>query len=193
MPNNVVNELIFRNISTEIQEKILAKVRGPVRLIDFETLLPAPLNIWNGNVGGRHEQRFPSTHLDWACANWGTKWNAYGLDEDEIYRPIVQAGNTLILTFQTAWSPPMGWIVALFNFFGLSFDHNWLDEGDERGHADRFIAKELDNDFAEPWIEEVAGDEMYKHLHTLLWGCESFEDDDGEDAERLADEAGGNA
>jgi hypothetical protein len=179
MPNNVVNEIIFRNVPKGLQETILKKVRGQGREIDFSTLLPYPINIWHGNTGSRHEAVFPGTGLDWNRANWGTKWNAYGLDEKE-RKPIVQTKDTLVLTFETAWSPPMGWIVAILNFFSLDFEHNWLDEGAERGHSDKFIA-ESEEPFGGPeWIENEANDEMQKHLHLLLWGVEEFKNEAGE-------------
>lgn len=176
MPNHVINELVFRNIDSDAQEEILAMVRGPNGPIDFSTILPQPLNIWKSNVGMRHEEVFPGTGLNWNTANWGTKWNAYGIDEEGRYKSVIRGESTLVLTFQTAWRPPMGWIIAIFNKFSRSFEHNWLDEGEDRGHQDMFIAENL-HTLGEVWVEKPASKAMQHHLQ-FLHGCESF---DGED------------
>lgn len=178
MPNNIINEIIFRNVNAEIQARILEKVVNKDGRIDFEILVPSPLNIWNGSVGERHEKTFPGTHLDWARENWGTKWNAYGQGDDEVYKPIVHTEDTLTFTFQTAWGPPYGWIIAIFNFFKMSFDHNWLDEGEMIGHQDKFLSEEMDKMIVEPWLESDADEIMQKHLHFLLYGCESFDEEE---------------
>jgi hypothetical protein len=123
MPNHVINEIIFRDCDEQLQRDILAAVLTDGE-VDFGVLLPKPLNIWMGSCGRKHEQAFRVTGLDWATANWGTKWNAYGHNEGGKYRSVRQDGTSLILTFQTAWRPPYGWIVALFNRFKISFDHD---------------------------------------------------------------------
>jgi len=50
---------------------------------------------------------FPSTGkqddrwYNWRCQNWGTKWDAYSMEIDEVDMP-----NGFEVTFETAWSPP---------------------------------------------------------------------------------------
>ena len=50
---------------------------------------------------------FPSTGIqddrwyNWRCANWGTKWDAYSMEIDEVDMP-----HGFEVTFETAWSPP---------------------------------------------------------------------------------------
>ena len=50
---------------------------------------------------------FPSTGIqddrwyNWRCHNWGTKWDAYSMEIDEVDMP-----NGFEVTFETAWSPP---------------------------------------------------------------------------------------
>lgn len=177
MPNHVINEVIFRNIDAETRATLLANIKNVAGEIDFEILMPAPLNIWCGGVSTRHSV-FPGNHLDWARANWGTKWNAYGLDEGGKYKSILQTEDSLTLTFQTAWRPPYGWLIAIFNRFKINFEHNWLDEGAARGNSGKFDYAALDDRLQnDPWKEEEASDEMHRHLHTLLWGVESFPDE----------------
>ena len=50
---------------------------------------------------------FPSTGkqddrwYNWRCQNWGTKWDCYSLEIDDVDMP-----NGFEVTFETAWSPP---------------------------------------------------------------------------------------
>ena len=176
MPNHVINEVVFTGVDKALQSSILLKMVSPESKIDFEVLLPPPLNIWQGNVGAVEEGAFPGNQLDWNRKNWGTKWNAYGMDEiDDKYAPIVSTENTLVLTFQTAWNPPRGWLVALFNTINLSFEHNFLSEDDDGGHTEYYIYNKEDKYSSKLWKYEKATKEMYKHLHKLLFGCEEFE------------------
>lgn len=170
MPNHCINELIFRNVDAGAQAQILAKTCGADHKVDFNILVPAPLNMWWGSAGAIHERTFRQTHLEWARQNWGTKWNAYD------HEPIEQTDDTLTLRFQTAWGPPYPWLAAVFNSLNLSFDHNWLSEGGAPATHGRFDMAE-DSAFGIRWKEEEAADEMQRHLHKLLWGVEEFEDD----------------
>jgi hypothetical protein len=176
MPNHVT-EVVFRGVSLVHQEDILALVRGREADIDFETLLPIPLNVWQGSVGTRHSV-FPDNALDWCRANWNTKWNAYGLDQGGKYRSIDQADDTLTLTFQTAWSTPYGWLLALWHRSGRPFEYTWLDEGRSNAFAGRFTA--YSDDFSsEPWTEAEADEETTRRMHKLMWGVEEFPAEEG--------------
>lgn len=174
MPNHVINELIFRNVTPEQQDEILALALGAEGKVDFERLVPAPKNVWWGNVGQSHTTAFKDTHMDWATRNWGTKWNAYG------HKPIERDDDSLTLIFETAWRPPYGWLAALFNTVERSFEHNWLDEGRERGVEGVFTFDASAKFGPMEWGEKPCSDEMQKHLHFLHWGVESFPDEDGE-------------
>jgi hypothetical protein len=173
MPNHVLTEVVFRGVGPLKQIDILDKVSSRESSIDFAVLLPPPLNIWCGNVGSEHRKAFPGTALDWNRANWGTKWNAYGIDQGGKYASIGRTNDTLTLRFQTAWSPPMGWLVALFNAFRLSFDYTYLDEGASRAMAGSFqiAVDELNGD---QWCEKEGDDETHRRMHKLLWGVEEF-------------------
>lgn len=174
MPNHVINEIIFRDIPESQIDAILAKTVSGNGAVDFEVLLPLSLNFWPGNVSEKHK-RFPGTHLDEAREVWGTKWNAYGQKDGAVTREP----RTLILRFQTAWSPPFGWLMAIFNTFKLRFEHNWLDEGAGRGWSGVFDYARLNEWGAGGgWIEEPADEQMQRRLHKLLWGVEEFEESD---------------
>lgn len=171
MPNNVAVEVIFRNVDQVAQGRILAVACNAKGEIDFEVLLPIPLNCWRGGVSQRHEKTFPDNALNWCTKNWSTKWGAY-------QNPTVERDeNSLTFRFTTAWRPPMGWIIALYNKLRLPLEYNWLSEGATRGHSGSFSG--LEDDFDE-WQESECDDEMQKHLHVLRWGCESFSDNEEE-------------
>lgn len=169
MPNHVINEIVFDNVNWFRRRKILKKVVKN-KHVDFEILVPAPINIWNGNTGRNHEETFPGTHLDWARNNWGTKWNAY---ESE----IIKFSNTLTIRFKTAWSPPYGWIIALFNYFQLPFSLLWMSEGHDKAFYEAYDpgADEYDS---EQWIKNEADEIQTRYAHKLLWGVEEFEDEE---------------
>ncbi len=173
MPSHVVTEIVFRDVGSLQQVDILGKVSSQKRKIDFETLLPMPLNIWCGNVSAKHEARFPGTAPDWCSKNWGTKWNAYGIDQGGGYESIERTDNSLTLRFQTAWSPPMGWLAALFNTFHLPFDYTYLDEGASRAVAGAFKIA-ADPFFEDQWDETPADDATHRRMHKLLWDVEEF-------------------
>lgn len=171
MPNHVINELIFRDVDAERQSEILANLCNAKGEVDFEILVPTPKNVWMFNVSTLHEKTFKRTALDWAWENWGTKWNAYD------HKPIDRSADTLILRFETAWSPPYPWLAAVFNTLKFRFEHNWMSEGggeaiglfdwpmDERNHAHR------------PWQEREPTDQERRHLHKLMYGVEEFEEE----------------
>jgi hypothetical protein len=177
MPNHVMNELIFRDVNVAKQNEIIAKLCNAEGKVDFNILVPIPLNIWMGNVGLSHERAFgKGTGLDWCREHWSTKWNAYSHMETK------RTDATLTLRFETAWSQPYRWLVAVFNSLRCSFDHNWLDEGRERGVSGKWDFTAIkDGEYRNPWTEEPCSDEMQKYLHKLHYGVEVFEDE--EDAE----------
>ena len=178
MPNHVITEVVFRNVSKEQRESILAMVASTEQEIDFNTLLPIPLNVWRGSVGIRHEAAFgkENTALDWCRHNWGTKWNAYGLNEGGKYQSVDQSADTLTLTFQTAWSTPCGWLLALWHKSGCPLEYTWLDEGREHAFAGRFTTYE-GGMLNEPWLEDEADEATTRRMHKLLWGVESFDEE----------------
>lgn len=171
MPNHVINELIFSDCDADKVQRLREVICDEYGKVDFEVLLPSPINIWRGCVGSKHKETFPDTHLDWATKNWGTKWNAYGDRAFEV------DGGTVTVTFRTAWNPPYGWLVALFNTIKGKFSHNFLSEGRTKAVVSSWNYVSIDQAFGDAWVEIEADEEMQKHLHILLWGCESFDEE----------------
>lgn len=66
-----------------------------------------------------------SNWYDWACANWGTKWNAC----DATVEPLPGDDRAVEIRFNTAWSAPFQIIKALAaRFPSISFEFSWSDE-----------------------------------------------------------------
>lgn len=170
MPNHVINEIIFRDVDQAAQDAIIGKICNAEGKVDFDVLVPTPLNMWLGNVGQRHTDAFGETALEWSRENWGTKWNAYG------HKPIERTDGSITFRFESAWSPPYRWLVAVFNGLKRSFDHNWISEGDTDaamcGKWD-YAALTSRDMTADPWEETRGDDTMQKHLYELLYGSEA--------------------
>lgn len=61
------------------------------------------------------------TWYDWRIGNWGTKWNAYGFDD--------QPSRNGTLRFDTAWSAPHPVIAKLAELYpDIEIEHEWADE-----------------------------------------------------------------
>lgn len=176
MPNHCINEIIFRDVDREAQDKILALTCKADEKVTFEILVPIPPQVWLGNVGQRHEKAFKNTSLSWCRDNWGTKWDAYD------HRPIERTEDTLTLRFETAWGPPYGWLCALMNVTKLPFEHNWMSEGGAPAVTAGFDFSKLESFGPEPWVETEADDVLARHLHKLLWGVEEFPDEPDDEA-----------
>ena len=118
MPNHVTNKLIFTAPNaTAIMLDICTD-----GCIDFEKLVPPSLQMYRGSLSAVDEEDFPCNWMTWHVENWGTKWNAYSGKVD-------YAGEVVMLTFDTAWSPPYPIMSAFANRFGIPFEHRYFDEG----------------------------------------------------------------
>ena len=76
---------------------------------------------------------------DWRLKNWGTKWDVGG--EDAFCERMVTADNTVVLSFDSAWSPPIEFYSFLkdehgfdirASYFepGIGFCGDWIDGSD---------------------------------------------------------------
>ena len=177
MPNHVINEVTLHGIPLDLAAPKILNKDGD---IDFTVLVPLPLYFWPGSVSILHEKAFPGTHLDAARDIWGTKWNAYGLDEGGKYQSVLEKDGCTVLTFQTAWAAPRGWIVALFNTFECDITSKWLSEGGWAAHVEKYDHAALAELGGEAWKDTTLedGSPEQKHLHKLLWGVEEFEDEE---------------
>ena len=96
---------------------------------------------------------------DFSVANWGTKWDVHGEG-----RSAILNGDTLILSFDSAWSPPieaykklveMGFgVYAMYYESGMSYCGSWSNDSDEymdiAGNSDwvkRNVPSYIDDEF----------------------------------------------
>jgi hypothetical protein len=122
MPNHVTNRIEFYGEQRNI-DKVLDLIKGEEECIDFNTIVPMPSNVFQGNLGPKERAMYGANNwYDWSIANWGTKWNAYSsmLDKES---------NTM--EFDSAWSCPLLVLDALAKLcyeHGVSFTGKWADE-----------------------------------------------------------------
>ncbi len=86
------------------------------------------------------------TWYEWCIAHWGTKWNAYGFDENT-------AGElSSELYFQTAWNAPYALLTRLSEKYpDVAFEYEWADEdiGSNCGRRKLLNGEILDEYFPE--------------------------------------------
>lgn len=140
----------------------------------LQALIPCPeelLNPETGSFGGENAAEKDALRealtkkygysgwYDWNCANWGTKWDLCDVQVDRV------DDNTVTLSFQTAWSPPIAAyerlheegfeIDAKYYEGGMQFAGTWYDGyddcysdwGDSKG-AEAMLPRDLDEAFA---------------------------------------------
>jgi len=169
MPNHVLNEMIFSGLSSEQRDEIVAGICNAEGLVDFSILVPPPPNCWQGNLSSDDGKQFPINWYSWNRENWGTKWNAYGQQQVE------HDADKMIVSFQTAWSPPFSWFAAVLNKFKIPFDFNYLDEGADRARSGKFLMAGKAG--GPECLIEIAPEEIDLRLHKLMYGVEEFADD----------------
>ncbi|MCX6255112.1 MAG: hypothetical protein NTV31_11630 [Bacteroidia bacterium] len=103
MPNHVTNRL---EIYCE-DEKTMGKIKMMIFdedenkniIYTMRKMLPLPAKFSD-------TQGYNDYGYDWSRAIWGTKWDVYDASYEE-------SGNTLILHYDTAWSPNSHWVEFL--------------------------------------------------------------------------------
>lgn len=118
MPNHVSHKITFDAAKAETVFSACCQDGS----FDFDTLVPRPPHMYNGDLSGEDEQDFKCNWSSWQRENWGTKWNAYDC------ACKVEDGKAII-TFDTAWSVPYPVMAAFANKFGIPFEHRYFDEG----------------------------------------------------------------
>lgn len=113
---------------------------------------------------------------EFCCAEWGTKWNAVGTT-------IAREGDTLTLTFDTAWSAPVPIVEATGDMFPtLRFTLQYLETGE--CFSGTYCCQGDDETF------EEHGD-ISAEMYQAIWGfVPDDEDDDDDDDEEPAVEGG---
>jgi hypothetical protein len=115
MPNHVTNVVRFDG-DPELVNHVLEAIRGDEseQFIDFNKIVPEP-----DDVKASHGDHGMPAWYNWRVQNWGTKWNAYHIDEE----------GPDALRFDTAWSTPLPVLIKLSSDFPSIKIH--LDYADE--------------------------------------------------------------
>lgn len=99
MPNWCMNNMtITHDDPAKLQEFVDAYNSGQT----CEHYLPVPKDENGEIITDRTHQNY---WYNWCCNNWGTKWD---FGKDEYDDPAVVGGDAVIISFNTAWSPPNG-------------------------------------------------------------------------------------
>lgn len=124
----------------------------------FNLLCPMPDHIFRGDLGQEEREKYGADNwYDWSVANWGTKWDTDA--HNSFYD-----GETLTLSFDTAWAPPIELydylieqdfhILADYYEPGMQFAGIYED-GDDRSYED------MSDDFLENDADGKLLDETY--------------------------------
>lgn len=96
MPNWCMNNLtISHDDPAKLQEFVDAYNSGET----CEHYIPHPPEIMKSMEDPKNNDWY-----NWRCNNWGTKWD-FGLEEN--YEPIKIQDGSVMISFDTAWSPPI--------------------------------------------------------------------------------------
>ena len=98
MPNWCLNQLKVTGEKPEVL-RFVQQAEGPSSVLVFDNFVPMPKTKENTEGEGWY---------DWCLAQWGTKWDASDIDR------ITEHGSFAIYEFNTAWSPPIPWLEAVF-------------------------------------------------------------------------------
>ena len=157
MPNYCQNEWRIMCNSTELFEEVKATLFDKEGHLDFNILVPMPKPLFNTATGhrffdgtpcrnwyvGNGEER-PFTaeeekelteighfnQIDWAIANWGTKWNACDPITEFHANPIYPNAHEILITFDTAWGPPEEFFDAFKKKFrGIDISAFYREDG----------------------------------------------------------------
>jgi len=150
MPNHIESRLILggdkkqiKKLQETIQSNKVDEENGKAYFmpIDFEKVIPMPDDLFKGNLGEAEKKKYGKHNwYDWSVDNWGTKWNAYDMNEE--VPEIIEPSNALrfrkdegsfVITcyhFNTAWSPVPKVIAKLSEMFpDIIMRYSYVDEG----------------------------------------------------------------
>jgi hypothetical protein len=151
MPNHCFNTLSITGPVKDVTAFVALVSGGKLDAFDFNTVVPMPEALkgigksFGGNLGiTKIEQDAQlvkeygfSNAIDWAIANWGTKWGAY--DVGEWFHEGTCDGETATatITFITAWAPPDKWLEKVSTKFPTLFisDEYDVENGEDIGEV----------------------------------------------------------
>ncbi|CAM3292971.1 DUF1281 family ferredoxin-like fold protein [Vagococcus fessus] len=136
MPNHITNKLTINGTKEQVK-RVLNYIKGPEdgQYIDFRKIATPPNYIYMGSIDNTIRKIFrkesseaflmqtQDTWSEWCVRHWGTKWNAYSLND------LIERNTENIIYFQTAWSGVPKIILLLAQAFPeVSFKYEYADE-----------------------------------------------------------------
>lgn len=130
MPNHVRNRVVFNGTKEDVA-KVFAFINGENGAIDFNSIIPQPMDLDKPVSGNTQETKdkgwmwrllygYPSWY-EWRLDKWGTKWNAYEIN--------TEGATDNFIEFDTAWAAPHPVIKRLAECFpDVEMIHTWADE-----------------------------------------------------------------
>jgi len=179
MPNHCENDLHISGEKADV-DKLLAFIGADKEKteFDFSKIIPYPERFEQMDREMKEAQETPegreaykakwgtasdgfnSGGYEWRIREWGTKWGAYDVARRD-YEGVV-------LTFQTAWSPPFPVIVALAKMFPtVHLSLEYFEQGAAFAGGFQCVPKDDWYDEKEPWEAGKVTDEWKaKYLGT---------------------------
>lgn len=126
MPNHITNVIALNGDRKQIRE-LLEQIQNDeygLGTVDFNKVIPRSEEAFEFiALKNKNTVFYRNNQCDWAVANWGTKWNAYGYEKGCDY------SNAEELRFLTAWSAPHPVMQRLSKMFPeIEMTHEWADE-----------------------------------------------------------------
>lgn len=119
MPNYCSNYLWMDGSVNDVKN-VINFVKSNENEFDFNKIVPMPDYIYRDILGSKESALYGENNwYDWACKNWGTKWNSMDVEvyNDKIY-------------FLTAWTPCEPVIAALARMFpSMRFTYSFYECG----------------------------------------------------------------
>jgi hypothetical protein len=125
-------------------------------LLDFNKIIPQPEGIQDPREGVLGQDEY-----DWCVENWGTKWNSY---ETELRK---KGSWQLVITFETAWAPPLPIIEALFKKYP-EVDIQFLSACEGGWFACHIIKNENEEPITREWTKE---NDPTGEIRALAFSC----------------------
>jgi len=131
LPNWVFNRLAVSGPPEALEEFAAANCEAGASgddrsALDFERVLPTPTELLAERPDRWAPVRTPAGDdrwMEWRNEHWGTKWNA--MYASVAQKPLVG----LEYRFQTAWTPPDGWLATVSaRHPDLNLDHEYVEE-----------------------------------------------------------------
>ena len=119
MPNHTDNRVILSHDDSQQIDKIY-NIMNTEDTPLCQTLIPMDEKLLD--VSGFSDDYKPQGWYGWRLEHWGTKWDIYNATCERMDE------NTLVMSFDTAWSPPI-FVYDKLVEMGFEVSARYLDEG----------------------------------------------------------------